>query len=104
MKPYIDLHTQLRTKATTDFEKDVFKLMVNSCFEKTMENVRKRCNIRLASNQKSLKKLTIKPNFEHVTLFSENLVTLLMKKTELVFIKPVLFRYITFRFEQNIFV
>jgi len=89
VKPYIELNTNLRSKAQNEFEKDFFKLMNNSVFEKTMENIRNRVNIRLVNNQKSLKKCAAEPNFDQCTLFSENLVAVHMKKTELLFNKPV---------------
>jgi len=63
--------------------------MNNSVFGKTMENIRNRVNIRLVNNQKFLKKCVEKTNFDHCTVFDENLVTVHMKKTELVFNKPV---------------
>jgi len=89
LKAYIELNTNLRSKAQNEFEKDFFKLMNNSVFGKTMENIRNRVNIRLVNNQKSLKKCAAKPNFDHCTVFDENLVAVHMKKTELVFNEPV---------------
>ena len=47
LKTYIDFYTQLRTAATSDFEKDFFKLLNDSVFGKTMENTRKHRNIKL---------------------------------------------------------
>jgi len=67
LKPYIDSNTNLRSKSQNEFEKDFFKLMNNSVFEKTMENIRNRVNIRLVNKQKSLKKCAAKPNFDHCT-------------------------------------
>jgi len=87
LKPYIELNTNLRFKAQNEFEKDFFKLMSNSIFGKTMENIQNRVNIRLVNNQMLLKKCAAKPNFDHCTKFDENLVAVHMKKTELVFNK-----------------
>ena len=93
LKPYIDLNTRLRAKATNDFEKDFFKLMNNSVFGNTMENIRKRVDIRLVSGgekgEKKVEKLAAKPSFEGCTIFHKNLVAMHMHKTSLVFNKPV---------------
>ena len=89
LKEYIDLNTELRTAATNDFEKDFFKLMNNSVFGKTMENIRNRVGIRLVNNKKQTEKLSAKPNFNHCNIFSEDLDAIHMKKTKLVFNKPV---------------
>ena len=47
--------------ATNDFEKDFFKLMINSVYGKTMKNLRKRINVRLVNNEKGFLKYTSKP-------------------------------------------
>ena len=88
MRPYIKLNTDMRTRATTDFEKDFYKLMNNSVFGKTMENVRNRVNVKLVTNEKSFAKLVKKPNFQSAKIFGENLVAVHMKKTVVKLEKP----------------
>ena len=90
MKPYIEMNTNLRTKAKNNFEKDFYKLMNNSVFGKTMENIRNRVNVKLVNTQERLKKLVSKPNLKSPPkILSENLVSVHMKKTNLLMNKPV---------------
>jgi hypothetical protein len=89
MKEYIELNTDLRTKGTTDFEKDFFKIMNNSVFGKTMENVRNRVDIRLVNDDKKWNKLAQKHNFKSATIFSETLVAVHMRKTSVKLNKPI---------------
>ena len=89
LKPYIDMNTTLRAKAANEFEKDFFKLMNNSVFGKTMENIRNRKDIKLVSNRDKAIKYAAKPNFHHTKILSETLVTIHMKRTSLTFNKPV---------------
>ena len=89
LKPYIDKNTILRTQAKNNFEKDFFKLMNNSVFGKTMENIRNRVNVKLVNTGEQFKKLTAKPNYESRKIFNENLVSVHMKNTSLTMDKPV---------------
>ena len=89
MKPYIDKNTKLRMKAKNDFEKDFFKLMINSVFGKTIENLRKRQSIKIVDNRKDALKEIKKPNFERAVIFDKRLVACHMQKTEIYFNKPI---------------
>jgi hypothetical protein len=89
MKSYIDLNTSMRKKATNDFEKDNYKLMNNSVFGKTMENIRKHIDVKLVKTKERVQKLVNKPNFSSFKVFSDSLVAVHMKRTKLKFNKPV---------------
>ena len=89
MKPYIDFNTRLRMQSKNKFEKDFFKLMNNSVFGKTMEDIRKRTDIKLVTTPEQASKLINKPNYTHRTTFSDNLVAIHMAKTEIYMNKPV---------------
>ena len=84
LKTYIDFNTQLRTAATNDFEKDFFKLMNNSVFGKTMENIRKQRNIKLVTTEEKYLHTVIKPNFKSGVLFGKNLMGCEMGKIKVV--------------------
>ena len=70
LKPYVDFNTDKRKNAANGFEKQFFKLMINSVYRKTMENLRKTINFRLVSNAKYYKKYVSKPNFVSQKIFS----------------------------------
>ena len=89
MKNYIDKNTFLRSQAKNDFEKALFKLMNNSVFGKTMENVRNRVSIELVKDAERAAKLVNKPNFEELKIFDEFLIAVKMRKTKVWMNKPV---------------
>ncbi len=85
MESYIAKNTRLRAKASNAFEKDFFKLMNNSVFGKTMENIRKRVDIHLVNAESKARK----PNYDRLTIFDENLIAIHMRKTRIYFNKPI---------------
>ena len=89
LKPYIDMNTELRKNVKNEFEKDFFKLMNNSVFGKTMENVRNHRDIKLVKSDKRRKRLVSEPNYHSHKNFSEYLMAIEMKKTKIKMIKPI---------------
>ena len=89
LKPYIDMNTELKKEAKNDFEKDLFKLMNNSVFGKTMENIRKHRDIKLVMTDKNRSKLVSEPNYHTINLISEDLSIIEMKKTKVKMNKPI---------------
>ncbi|XP_050506238.1 uncharacterized protein LOC126884351 [Diabrotica virgifera virgifera] len=95
LKKYIDLNTSLRNKATNEFERDLFKLLVNAIFGKSLEAVDKRKDIRLLSQWENsrgrlgAKSLIAKPEFNSLSVFNENLVAIHLNETKIIYDKPL---------------
>ena len=88
LKQYIQFNTLKRTQAKNSFEKDFFKLMNNSVFGKTMENIRKRVDVRLVTDEKKLLKMASKPTYVSSKIFNENLVAVHKIKETLTLNRP----------------
>ena len=82
LKAYIDMNTELRKNAKNEFEKNFFKLMNNSVFGKTMENVRNHRDIKLVTSDKRKKRLVSEPYYHSHKNFSEHLMAIEMKMME----------------------
>ena len=88
LKPYIDFNTQMRKEAKNEFEKDFFKLMNNSVFGKTMENLKNRVNIHATTSENNAVKWFSKVNMKNAKFFS-GLYLIEMFKEEIVYDKPL---------------
>ena len=82
------MNTELRKQTKIDFEKNFFKLMNNSVFGKTMENLRKHRDIKLVTTDKRRNQLVSEPNY-HATKWSENLLAIGMEKIKVRMNKPL---------------
>lgn len=88
-KSYIEKNMELRKRVKNFFEKDFFKLVNNSVFGKTMENIRKRVDVKLVNGRKRVEKLVAKFNYKFLTIFDENFIVVYMKRTRFVIDKFV---------------
>ena len=88
MKKYVDFNTEKRMNAANNFEKDFFKLMINSDYGKTMENLRKRINVRLVNNAKGFLKSTGKPTYITHKILGKDYATIHEIKPVLILKKP----------------
>ena len=89
MKKYINFNTEKRMNAANDFEKKIFKFMINSVYGKAMENLQKRINTRLINNAEDFLKYTSRPT--HIThkIFGKNYAAIHEIKPVLILNKPI---------------
>ena len=89
LKPYIEFNTEKRKNARNDFEKDIFKLVNNAVFGKTMEDKRKHLDFEIVSDEKRFMKCVNSPSFKHSHIINENLVGVEKQKPKLKLDKPI---------------
>lgn len=107
---YISFNTEKRKKAQNAFEKDFYKLMNNSVFGKTMENLRKRTKVELTTEEIRRNKLVNKPNFKRMEIYRENYVGVELGVTTIKMEKPIycgfsildLSKYLMYDFHYNV--
>ena len=92
LEPHIDITAKLKQKANNNFEKEVFKLMNNAVFEKAVENKRKHRNIKLVSTERRSNYLVWERNYYTTMFFTENLLAIEMRQTQVLMNKPVYLR------------
>lgn len=89
LKQYIDFNTEKRKAAASAFEKDLFKLMNNSVYGKTLQNTRKYKDIRIVMDEQRAKRFIARPTFRHSTIINDNVTVISLTKAEAVLNKPI---------------
>ena len=89
LKSFFMFNTAKRTNAANEFEKSFFKLIINSVYGKTMENVSKRVNVKLINNEKKYLKVVSRPSFVSQKILDKNLVAVHKIKPVLLLNKPI---------------
>ena len=92
VEPWIDFNTEKRKVAKSDFEKDMFKLMNNAVYGKTMENLRNRIDFELVSTQERIQNCINNPNYKGCHIINEELAGVEKIKTKLKLDKPIYLR------------
>ena len=88
LKECIDMNTKFRQEATNKFEVNLYKLMNNSFFGKTCEDVRKYTDVKIVNEEKVIDKLSKKEQFKRWYIYHENLATVVMERKEVTLNKP----------------
>ena len=89
MKPSIEFNPERRKEATNETDKNLFKLLNNAAYGKTMENMKKRMKIRITRTPKQFLKYASRPTFINHTIFGKNLVAIHEEKEVLKLTKAI---------------
>ena len=89
LEEYIKFNTDKRKEAADKFSQNFLKLLINRIYGKTMENLRKRVNVRLSNNSKDYVRCGSKPNFISQKIFDKNFVAIHQMKSVLTLNKPI---------------
>ena len=89
LKPYIEFNTEKRKNARNDFEKDIFTLLNNAVFGKTMEDKRKHLDFEIVSDERRFLKCVNNPSFKRSHIINEDLVGVEKQKPKLKLDKPI---------------
>ena len=89
LKEYIKFNTEKRKIAVSEFEKNFFKLLINSIYRKSMESIRKRISVKLINNSKDYLRCVSKPHFYSQKIFDKNFIAVHQIKSVVTLNKPV---------------
>ena len=89
LKEYVEFNTKKRQESTDEFNKAFFKLLINCVYGKSMENIRKRINVKLINDSKEYLKCVSRPNFISQKIFDKKFIAVHRTKTVLTLNKPI---------------
>ena len=88
LAPYIDFNTQKRTEATTEFEKNLYKLCNNAIFGKMCEDLRKRTKVHLVTEQVQAERYVAKPTYDSFKIINSDVTMVKLTNSEILWNKP----------------
>ena len=89
LKKYVDFNTEKRKQSNDEFNKNLYKLLNNCIYGKSMENQKKRINVKLINDKKVYQRCVNKPRFVSQKIFDKNFAAVHCSKTALTLNKPI---------------
>ena len=89
LRVFTDFNTKKRQESSDEFSKSLYKLLNNCIYRKSIENIRKRINVKLINHKKKYQKIVNKPNFASQKIIDKNFVAVHCSKKVLTLNKPI---------------